>query len=119
VCSFNQITLHSSRLEVLKLSLTACLLTLAAAQLKIMNAISANALLEETVEKDFDSHPAGCSNLHYCLHSYPALAADTLTEPKFLVPTVPLVMGGRNVVAAANLKKDALEKYNMNPRGHC
>jgi len=30
-----------------------------------------------------------------------------LTEPKFLVPTVPLVMGGRNA-AAKTLKKDAL-----------
>jgi len=60
VCSFNQITLHSSRLEVLEAKFDSLSFDLAAAQLKIMNAISANALLteEETrIEKDFDSHP--------------------------------------------------------------
>jgi len=36
------------------------------------------------------------------------------------VPTVPLVMGGRNVVAAAKtLKKDALEDYSLSLLTRC
>jgi len=110
---FNQITLHSSRLEVLEAKFDSLSLTLAAAQLKIMNAISAKCTFneEETrIEKDFDSHPAGCSNLHHCLHSS-SPAADTANGAKiFSANCAACHMGGRNVVAAAKtLKKDALE----------
>lgn len=46
----------------------------------------------------------------------PALAADTVNGAKvFSANCAACHLGGRNVVAAAKtLKKDALEKYNMN-----
>jgi len=49
---------------VLEAKFDSLFLTLAAAQLKIMNAISANALLTrgDPIEKDFDSHPAECKS---------------------------------------------------------
>ena len=48
--------------------------------------------------------------------SHPVLAADTANGAKiFSANCAACHMGGRNVVAASKtLKKDALEKYNMN-----
>ena len=52
----------------------------------------------------------------FTLAGRPAIAADTVSGAKiFIANCAACHVGGRNVVAAAKtLKKEALEKYNMN-----
>lgn len=97
--------------------MTDCHLTIAAAQLTIIEDIALNKLLlqrEHEMKKIITLILLGIAIFTFAFSS-PALAADAISGAKvFSANCASCHAGGKNLVQAQkNLKKDALEKYDM------